>query len=231
MTALQAAGEKNKQLEYSSPQKFVLLGRVGGTNGLILMLTLTQEFVLIWKLRGKVFYPMLETAGLILCAIYPWASLTFPGNEVMWRQRLPGSKDRVIFPLSVWGTHFTTSPEPPEETLMSTCCWDPGGQGSWDHGKVSLPWSLTLSSCVLSLLLCSLLPQTQISGIHEGTSDWLCSCSKACSRLELGCVKGGRLCTPAENSLCIHTAHPPRTRSAAWVSVDISMPAFPVLSR
>lgn len=28
--------------------------------------------------------------------------------------------------------------------------------------------------CVLSLLLCSLLLQTQISGIHEGTSDWLC---------------------------------------------------------
>lgn len=58
-----------------------------------------------------------------------------------------------------------------------------------------------------------------------------CSCSKACSRLELGFVKWGRLCTPAENSLCIHTAHPPRSRSAAWLSVDISMLAFPVLSR
>lgn len=89
-----------------------------------------------------------------------------------------------------------------------------------------------LSSCVLSLLLWSLLLQTRslrLGFIKAHLTGFACSFSKGCSHLELSCVRGGRLCTPADNSLCIHTVHPQRTQEccpAFSVHSHASIPSF-----
>ena len=74
------------------------------------MSTLVQKCVLSWKPRCKTFDLVLDTAGLCLYAIPVSSTLLHAsGDGATGRQRLQGRRDRVIFPLKVWGTHFTVS--------------------------------------------------------------------------------------------------------------------------
>lgn len=154
-------------------------------NRLIIMSTLVQKCVLIWKLRSKAFYLMLDTAGLNLCAISASALLASAGDGATGRQGLQGRKDRVISPLKVWGGHFTVSPistatQRDSHTLAAvTCCWasqgrDTVSQTTWRfpyHDLSSSPPQLYSLSPALLITSSDL---RSLPRICKGTFGWVC---------------------------------------------------------